>query len=106
MDGGDAATYFIGPVVTFLLGGGAVSVYSARRSAKSQVSGDEREARRDTVADRDALYDRLEKRLVAVEERLERTERVSQGRSDQIDVLEAHIWAGKPAPPPARPEGI
>lgn len=106
MDGGSILSYIIGPAVTFLLGGGAVSVYSARKSARHQVSGDEREARRDTLADRDALYDRLEKRLVAVEGRLDATEKVARIQADYIDVLEAHIWAGHAPPPPARPEGI
>ncbi|MEP7763862.1 hypothetical protein [Sanguibacter sp. 25GB23B1] len=113
MEGGDIATYIVGPVVTFLLGGGAVSVYSAHRSATSQLAGDQREARRDTVADRDAfivtmLSDMREMRVEmrTLRERMDDVEGISRGRSDHIDILEAHIWAGHAPPPPARPEGI
>lgn len=31
---------------------------------------------------------------------------VIRGLGDFIDVLESHIWQGKPPPPPKRPEGI
>lgn len=113
MDGGSVLTYIIGPVVTFLLGGGAVSVYSAHKSAKHQVSGDEREARRDTVADRDSFIATLTTdvrdmrgEIRDLNARIGEVEHVSRRRSDHIDVLEAHIWAGLAPPPPKRPEGI
>ena len=109
----EAATFWQ-PVLTSLLslfaGGGGVAWYSARQSRLARVSGDEREARHDMVADRDGFIDRLSDRLKAVEERLDETEadntalrRHLTDYSDHIDVLEAHIWAGKPAPPPPRP---
>lgn len=31
---------------------------------------------------------------------------VKRAQGDHIDVLERHIWDGKPPPPPKRPEGV
>lgn len=103
------------PILTSLLslfaGGGGVAWYTARQSRLARVSGDEREARRDMVSDRDKFIDRLETRLGLVEERLDESETDNTALrghltdySDHIDVLEAHIWAGKAPPPPARPK--
>ena len=103
------------PVLTSLLslfaGGGGVAWYTARQSRLARVSGDEREARRDMVSDRDSLIDRLEGRLDAVEGRLAETEADNMALrghltdySDHIDVLEAHIWSGQAPPPPPRPK--
>lgn len=102
------------PILTSLLslfaGGGGVAWYAARQSKLARVSGDEREARRDMLGERDSLYDRVNTRLASVEARLDETEaenRALRARNialdDHIDTLESHIWRGKPAPPPARP---
>lgn len=103
------------PVLTSLLslfaGGGGVAWYTARQSRLARVSGDEREARRDMVSDRDRFIDRLEGRLAAVEGRLDESEADNAALrghvtdySDHIDLLEAHIWSGQAPPPPPRPK--
>jgi len=111
--GGDIWQPILGMIVSLFVGGGGVSWYTAHKSAKAQVSGDEREARRDTIADRDAFIQSIMHRLEAVEERLDaeqeqrrREGAVSQARSDWIDRLEHHINTQKPPPAPPRPEGI
>lgn len=102
------------PILTSLLslfaGGGGVAWYTARQSKLARVSGDEREARRDLVTDRDSFIDRLAKRLESVEHRLDDSEvenralrSMNDRLGDHIDVLEAHIWGGSPPPPPPRP---
>lgn len=86
--------------------GACVAMYNAHQNRNARISGDEREARRDMVADRDGFYDRMNARLTIVEQRLERTEGKFEIASDHINKLEAHIWAGLQPPPPERPEGI
>lgn len=90
--------------------GGAVAWYNARQSKHARISGDERDARRDMITDRDALLDRaltrgreLEMRLDTLEMRLDARDQLVEDLYDHINVLENHIWTGQGAPPPARP---
>lgn len=86
--------------------GGGVAVYNALQSHRARVSGDERDARRDMSSERDGFYDRMNARLIIVEQRLESRDTQFEKASDHINKLEAHIWAGLQPPPPERPEGI
>lgn len=77
------------------------------------VSSDEREVRRDTIADRDSLIERLERRLEQVEERLTAAEDgniakalIIRANHAHMDVLERWIWDRKEPPPPPRPDII
>jgi len=71
---------------------------------------DEAAGRRDTIADRDALIDQLSEGHAAerqareaLDRRVEALERQRVGDLAYIGSLLAHIWAGKPPPPPDRP---
>lgn len=110
MDGAVIWQSILPSLLSLFVGGGGVAWYQVRQSRLARISGDEREARRDVVADRDSLYDRVNTRLASVEQRLDDTEaenRALRSRNialdDHIDTLESHIWRGKPAPPPPRP---
>lgn len=99
---------------------GIAALMGVQRSRRAGVAGDEREARRDeaaqrrdTIADRDALIDRLVEqvqslsaRVDALEDKRREDATLIRGQDDHIDALEAHIWAGKPPPPPPRPSGL
>lgn len=70
---------------------------------------DEASGRRDTIADRDALIDQLSDGLAdertareALAVRVDALERQREADRVYIDELRAHIWAGKPPPPPDR----
>lgn len=64
---------------------------------------------RNMLAQLEAAYTRitqLEGRVTSLETgKAADTEGIRQ-RDDHIDALEAHIWDGKPPPPPARPKFI
>lgn len=93
-------------VVGIISGAGGATVIKALIDRRRGIKSDEREARRDTVADRDALLETVLTELRGMRNRLDVVESVSRARSDHIDVLEHHIWSGKGRPPPPRPEGV
>lgn len=49
------------------------------------------------------LIEKIERRSDRLERRLDHMEEWNIIQGDHIDVLENHIWLGKPPPPPARP---
>lgn len=57
----------------------------------------------DAIDGFDRLVDRLEGRSSRLEARLDHVEAWNVTQGDHIDVLENHIWLGKPPPPPPRP---
>ena len=78
-------------------------------SRRSGVSSHELQARRDTVADRDALIDQLQEEVRSLRDeispmrtRLERLERAHEEERAYNDRLVAHIYEGKGPPPPQR----
>ena len=81
---------------------GAQAWVAARRAARSETGHTMDQLRRDRLADRDALLDRVMPRLSALEARVEVLERELRDAEDYIDQLQAHIWAGQPPPPPQR----
>lgn len=90
--------------------GGGVAWYNARQSKIARISGDERDARRDMITDRDALLDRalvrereLEARMDTLEARLDVRDQLVEDLYDHINILEDHIWKGHSPPPPPRP---
>ena len=109
MTAGEVATW-----VTLTLGGGGLAtlirmVHDWRKGISSderQAHRDAAEDRRDTIADRDALLTTVLGEVRELRERVERLEVWRDRARDHIDALEAHIWRGKPPPPPARPEGV
>lgn len=91
----------------------AATLLKARNDRRAGISSDEREARRDqaedrrdTIADRDELIKTFLGEVRDLRGRVEIAERGLRVRDDHIDVLEHHIWQGKPPPPPTRPDGI
>lgn len=91
--------------------GGVAALLQVRQARRDGVAADERAARaerredhRDTIGDRDALIDRLDRRLVAAEERLDRVEAELRSERAYNRILIDHIWRYSP-PPPERPEG-
>lgn len=79
-------------------------------SRRSGVSSHELQARRDTVADRDALIDQLQEERGANRRAIEELrDEVAELRTERdLDAewaaaLVAHIWEGNPPPPPPRP---
>lgn len=110
MDGINVTQSLFTSLVSLFVGGAGVAWFNAWQSRKSRISGDEREARRDMVSDRDSLIDRLMQRVDALEAQRDEDEENKRALradlaayGDHIDILEAHIWGGKPPPPPARP---
>jgi hypothetical protein len=53
-----------------------------------------------------ARVDQLEARVGELAELVRQRDQHNRCLSDHIDKLEAHIWAGKPPPPPDRPNGV
>lgn len=86
--------------------GGIGALLNAWMSARRGIASDERETRRDTIADRDSLLGTVLAEVRELRERVEVAERTSRQRSDHIDVLEHHIWRGLGPPPPQRPQGV
>lgn len=88
-------------------------------SAEHTARAEEREDRRDTIADRDGLLDRLledvqgyraEARDTWTEmrdlrERIESLEESRRSLEAHVYTLEDHIWRQLPPPPPPRPGG-
>ena len=81
-------------------------------SAEHTARAEEREDRRDTIADRDGLLDTLlaevrdlRDREVENRRRIESLEHDRRIDRDHIDLLEHHIWQQLPPPPPPRPGG-
>lgn len=114
-----------GQIITGILGaggilGGLAALWQARNSRRQGIAGDEREARRDeaaqrrdTVADRDALIDQLQEDVAALRDaakdtssRLAALEREHAIEQKHNALLIAHIYAGSPPPPPARPTSL
>lgn len=52
------------------------------------------------------LIRKVERRSARLEKRLDRMEEWNAEQGDHIDLLENHIWTGKPPPPPPRPRYI
>lgn len=52
------------------------------------------------------LIKQIERRSDRLERRLDRMEEWNVVQGDHIDLLENHIWTGKPPPPPPRPRYI
>lgn len=81
-------------------------------STEQAARAEEREDRRDTIADRDGLLDTLLNEVHDLREReaenRRRIESLEESRRvlyDHIDALEQHIWQQLPPPPPPRPGG-
>ena len=99
-------------MVPLLLSSGVIgSGITALVSWRLNVRADERLARRDEWEEDHSLagqlmsrVGQLETRLGVVESALDRAREDRIVLDDHIDVLEAHIWQGKPPPPPARPK--
>jgi len=85
-----------------LVGGGA-AWYNAKQSKLARVAGDERDARRDMITDRDSMLDRVTVRLNTLESRLDQRDKLVEDLYDHINILEDHIWKGRQPPPPPRP---
>lgn len=67
------------------------------------VATDERELRRDTIADRDALIDQMQEEMRELRARMSHIE-IEQALDQQwARALVDHIYRGSPPPPPARP---
>lgn len=110
-------------ITTWLLAAGGLSGFAAlirafvdRRqgiaSSERAARAEEREDRRDTIADRDSLLDRLledvqgyRAEVSELRGRVEFLERDARLKDDHIDLLEHHIWQQLPPPPPPRPGG-
>ena len=100
---------------------GLAALWGVRISKRAGVAGDEREARRDTVADRDGLIDQLQEdiagmraELTAAKERasseitdlrtrLDEVERQYRHEVQWSEMLRDHIAHGRGWPPPTRP---
>lgn len=95
------------PLAVSLLGtGGLRAILTARHDKKLGVSKDAREDR-DQVATASAeLIDRLMARIDALEDRTGELETARRGDLEYIEELRAHIYAGSPPPPPARPPAL
>lgn len=90
-------------------GGGIVSWYSARTARRQGVSSDEREARRDTIADRDAQIDQLQEDVEGLRAEVARLTALVRDQSGDLEaeraynrVLVDHIYRRADPPPPAR----
>lgn len=70
---------------------------------KAGVATDEREQRRDTIADRDALIDQLQDDMRDLRDRMSVLEVEYQIERDWNRMLVDHIYRGEKPPPPARP---
>lgn len=110
MDGVNVSQSIFTSLISLFVGGGGVAWFNSWQSRKARISGDEREARRDTVSDRDGLIDRLMKRLDTLEDQRDEDEvdiaalhRHIETLVEHIGVLESHIYGGKQPPPPPRP---
>lgn len=110
MEGVNVSQSIFTSLVSLFVGGGGVAWFNSWQSRKARISGDEREARRDTISDRDGLIDRLMKRIDTLEEQRDEDEGDIAALRHHVDllvehigVLEAHIYGGKQPPPPARP---
>ena|SRR5699024_2659899 len=91
----------LGSVITGLI----QSKLMAKNDARADWARFTGEMRQQMDADRKQAHEQLQ-RLDAMRRRLDEADARYRASSDHIDVLEAHIWAGNPPPPPARPEGI
>jgi hypothetical protein len=93
---------------------GAFSLLRARRARRRGASAREQEARLG-VPQWDVLTGYYQKELESlrgdmraeledVRQKVERLEQQRELDAAYIDLLELHIWQGKPPPPPARPQ--
>lgn len=81
------------------IGGSWLVARTTGRSAGEAVEVQARESDRKRIADLESQVERLWA--------LRRADAVTIRRlGDFVDQLEAHIWQGKPPPPPSRPDGI
>ncbi|WP_454301086.1 hypothetical protein [Salana multivorans] len=76
-----------------------IAASASRRSQRAELSLEQRKTDHARIAT-------LEARVDGLETKRERDALLKRRQGDHIDTLEAHIWAGKPPPPPARPEGV
>lgn len=76
-----------------------IAASASLRSRKAELSLEQRRTDHARIAT-------LEARVDGLETKRERDALLKRRQGDHIDTLEAHIWAGKPPPPPARPEGV
>ncbi len=90
----------VGSVGTLLAGAAAWA--RSRSDQRAGLTGVERADRRDTIADRDALIDQLQEQQTALMARVDRLEHERELDQEWAAAMVAHIWAGKPPPPPAR----
>lgn len=67
------------------------------------VATDEREVRRDTIADRDAFIDQMQEEMVDLRKRMSHIEVEHQLDQMWARALVDHIYRGSPPPPPSRP---
>lgn len=79
-------------LASWFAGSGLLAWWQARKAHRRGVSADQREARRDTVADRDRLLDALERRGEQLAEEVEtyRTEVAEARRRERIALDYAH----------------
>jgi len=109
----------VGSVITWLLTRGIVKRkqdHAERADARAdwaRFTGEMRQAleaeRRSALAQAKESQERhaaSQHRIDDMQKRLDAADVRYRVSSDHIDMLEAHIWAQKPPPPPARPQGI
>ena len=105
-------TIGIGSLLVGLIGGVATMLkVHADRSTGVRTADIAEDTAKVTAQDR--LIERLENRLVRVEDRLTAAEDgnlakalIIRAQGDHIDVLEDWIWKQKQPPPPQRPPGL
>lgn len=98
---------WIGTIVGIITGGGvagvAGTIYGAKKSAQVGMSGNEVEAAKAKSADWASYSDRIEKRIVQLELKVDAFEAQKAKDEDYIDILQNHIWMRMEPPPPPRP---
>lgn len=99
MDGQNVALVVMALIGSGGLGALLTTIFNHRRGIK----GDEREARRDTIADRESLIENLVEEVGTLRSRQDRLERELHAEMEWNLALLQHIYAGSPPPPPARP---
>ncbi|MGX9349396.1 hypothetical protein [Microbacterium sp. KNMS] len=85
------------------IGGTVIAWRRLRIDKKHGVTTDEREMRRDTVADRDALIDQLQEDVRDLRTRITHIEAEYDLERQWNRQLVDHIYRQLPPPPPARP---
>lgn len=100
-------------VVGIIGAGAGKDIVQMLRSRKAGVTNPDAHAQAPEMKDPptpadgwERLIKRIERRGDRLERRLDHMEEWNATQGDHIDVLENHIWSGRPPPPPARPRYI